>query len=526
MACCLLAPVAWAVFFKDLGSYSLVNGDEAFYQGVAEGMVESGDWLSVRFRGQPRARDAFLNAPYHYWARATLISWFGSSLWTARFLAAAFSSGLLFVACWWTARLAGAVAGLVCGLLVLTTYQLVFLHGARTGELEPLVAFFLLLSAATFARAIGGNRSFVPHHLCLLALMGLKSPLVLVALIADLGVLTMWPAARPLRNAWMRAGLLVLPLGLLWPAIQVWRLGDGAWTGIRSLLESAAHGAEERTPGRHVTYYARWLAAGAFPWSLVVPLALVHWVRTRGREAGPAAILVYPIGLLIFYLLVEQRFPWYVIPIYPFLAIIVATWLRESADRTPSLWVVITVAATLSLALLLRADPADLNPVAQRAMSVDLRLAWRPGAGVAGALGLATLLAVLVWLGRRALGRAAAPAIVAAVTVVLVSVGGVRIASGLRGLDHRSRIAEIRLEIDRQLLAGEPIDFPIVLPPDGHQAIYYFGDEFMIRFREGRAGAAAEPAGSGIPVIVGLRRAYTGGGEIRRAWLEHPGRIR
>jgi 4-amino-4-deoxy-L-arabinose transferase-like glycosyltransferase len=39
----VLVPFALVIFFFRLGSYSLVNGDEAFYQAVAEAMVDSGD---------------------------------------------------------------------------------------------------------------------------------------------------------------------------------------------------------------------------------------------------------------------------------------------------------------------------------------------------------------------------------------------------------------------------------------------------------------------------------------------------
>src|SRR5262245_2899254 len=89
----VLAALCLPVFFWGLGRYGIVNQDEAFYQAVAERMVQSGDWLRLDFRGEPRFFDSFLNSPLPHWLRAALIALFGSNLWTMRVLSAAAGAG-------------------------------------------------------------------------------------------------------------------------------------------------------------------------------------------------------------------------------------------------------------------------------------------------------------------------------------------------------------------------------------------------------------------------------------------------
>ena len=74
-----IALLAMAFLFIGIGRYGVVNADEAIYHGIAERMAETGDFLHLDFRGEPRVYDAFMNAPLHYWARAALISLFDSS---------------------------------------------------------------------------------------------------------------------------------------------------------------------------------------------------------------------------------------------------------------------------------------------------------------------------------------------------------------------------------------------------------------------------------------------------------------
>jgi hypothetical protein len=67
----------------------------------------------------------------------------------------------------------------------------------------------------TFSRALERGSSFIPHHLCIVALLGLKSPLALIPALCDLALLIGFPAARTRLWDWLKSALFVIPLGLI-----------------------------------------------------------------------------------------------------------------------------------------------------------------------------------------------------------------------------------------------------------------------------------------------------------------------
>ncbi|MCZ6464370.1 MAG: glycosyltransferase family 39 protein, partial [Proteobacteria bacterium] len=201
-----------------LGSYSLVNGDEAIYQGIAEHMVASGDWLRLEFRDRPRVYDTLMNAPLQYWARALLIAIFGSNLWTVRIGSAVLGLATVLATC----RLARSLPGggertaFLAGAIQLTTFQFVYLHSARTGELETALSFAFVLAAHLFLRATAvapGSSGFLLHHLCLVLILNLKLPVAAIPIGAELAAFALLPAARRHFGRWLRAGAVILPLG-------------------------------------------------------------------------------------------------------------------------------------------------------------------------------------------------------------------------------------------------------------------------------------------------------------------------
>ncbi len=164
------------VFYR-LGSYSVVNGDEAIYQDIALRMLDTGDWLTLRAGDEHRVYDTFMNAPIQYWARAALASTLGRNLWTMRIFSAGFALASVLMVYRLTLHMAGRRAAFLAGLIQLTTYQFLYLHSARTGELEPVLSFLFVAAAYLFIRAIEDpQRGFALHHLCLVALLNLKLP--------------------------------------------------------------------------------------------------------------------------------------------------------------------------------------------------------------------------------------------------------------------------------------------------------------------------------------------------------------
>ena len=276
-AAVLLALCVPTVLFG-LDRYSLVNGDEEIYHVVARGMVERGDFIRLQFYDEHRVYDTFMNAPLQYWARAGVIWLFGSSLFSMRILTALFAIGSVLM----TYRLARHVRddwklGFVAGLVQLTTLQFVYLHGARTGELEPVVLLLYTAIALLFLRSIEDERSFAPHHIALVLLFNVKSPTLLIPLLAEAACFALLPWTRPALSRFVRSALWILPLGTVWHVSQMLSLHSEFLAVMNEMAEEAADHAKRPDRGgrlANIGFYLRTLLFGAFPWSLLYPFAL------------------------------------------------------------------------------------------------------------------------------------------------------------------------------------------------------------------------------------------------------------
>ena len=392
----VLALLGIPVFLWGLGSYSVVNGDEGLYHTVALLMVESGDWTRLEFFGQHRVYDTFMNSPTHYWARAGLITLFGDSLWTMRVLTATF--GLLNVLLVRRLVLAilgedGRAAGFVAGLVLMTSFQFVWLHGARTGELDMFVCFLVTAAALTFLRAVRGESGFWLHHVCLALLLTTKLPAAIAPVLGELLFFAVTPGARGRFLRYTATGFAIVPLGLLWHVYQALSMGEFGET-IGKMFEEAAgkHGKGERvgTPLENLVWYANLVLFGAFPWSLVMIVGLVRvlaralWRSSGGGESvatddealGWRASLCILAGVVVFFAFVSKRFPWYILPAYPFLAAAAGAFLAALVRRAPGVVAIAVSAALVTLGGWLSV-PLDLNPFEERAPLVASDVAWR-----------------------------------------------------------------------------------------------------------------------------------------------------
>jgi len=491
------------VFFWGLGRYGVVNGDEAIYHAIAERMVATGDWLRLDFRGEPRFYDSFMNAPLHYFARAALIELFGSGRWTMRVLSAAAGAATVLATAGLAARQAGSRAALLAGLVQLSTFQFVWLHGARTGELDALATLLFVGIAWLFLRAALDGRSFVPHHLALIALAWTKLPLVLVPLAVEAGHFAASSRARPRLRAYLVSGAALAPLALSWHAVQLALWWDQV-PAVAARMWGQASGAvpDSEYVGRldNAMFYLRTLAWGAFPWSAALPFALLAALR----EPRLRALLAWPLALGVFFALVAKHYPWYVLPATPFFAIALGSWLAELPRRAaPAL---ASLAAASVVATLLCVDATPANPLAEVALVYPMRarLAGALGAPalVAGAAG-AVLAAGAMLAAQRRGGRAREVAGFAH-GHALVATAAWRGALPQRQLGHQSELDLLRAALDRARAAGQPIEFPVRVPPGSPQiARFLFGEDFEIEARATPAGTTLWLQPKGDPAVLG-----------------------
>lgn len=487
----LLVAISIPVLFLGLGEYSVVNADEAFYHDVAWTMVETGDYWRVRTGPGEHVYDTFANAPLQYWARALVISWVGPGLFGMRIGSAL--TGLLAVLATWALvwRIAGRAAGFLAGLLLLTNFQFVYLHGARTGELDSGVALLLVLIAASFLAAIRRpDRSFLFHHACVALLFGWKAPVTPIPLLGELVCFVLLPEARARLGSWVRMGVLVAPWALGWHAWQAWRLHAVLPDVVAAVGDQAGRGGSFAARlVEHADYYARRIAFGAWPQIALLPVAIASLFsgaagRTRDGGAGVRVIAIQLVAVIGFYCAIGKVGPWYVLHAYPFLAALIAIGVvdlerRRGVPIASLFW----LAAGLALIGFVSPPLVGYAPFVESAiripMPVDARTIGGLPTGVAVALAAVALWSIGAGVARR---RGSVRGVVAGATGVVVALSLLRVVAPLVDLRWTSEADALRAELDGRREAGQAIPYPIDVPPTHPWIAHYaFGHRYVMR---------------------------------------------
>ncbi|MFT5287554.1 MAG: 4-amino-4-deoxy-L-arabinose transferase-like glycosyltransferase [Planctomycetota bacterium] len=502
----LLILLGLPVFFYGLSSYSVVNGDEGIYHSISVAMLETGNWFHLDYYGQHRVYDTFMNAPLHYWGRAVLIALFGDNLWTMRLISAVF--GLLTVLAVY--RLAARLdstgdkrVALFAALILLTCFQFIYLHSARTGELDTIVAFLMIAIAISFLRAVEDKRSFVPHHLFLAALLTVKLPVALIPVIAELALFATSPALRSQFKRYVAFGFAVVPLGLVWHVVQAGDLWD-EFLAVMSEMSEEASGAKgggnaSGTLLSNFQFYVRTLIFGFFPWSLAVVPALFTAIIAIVRKSKNSETLALRLSLCfaatvwLFFALVSKRFSWYILPALPFLAISVGWWLTK-LSRGMCWTGALASALIMSFSVWLEASTNGIHPLADRTPRVPMHTVWRSVDWISvesGFLILLGLLALFFVLANQRWPVQVGRKVGAGLFGVLFLVAAVRVSVPLASLEQVSELDRFYQQVEASRLAGKPIAYPLSIPESmGYlRTKHYFGRRYRMEMRKGPRGS-------------------------------------
>lgn len=342
----LVACAAWILFAR-VGAGPLPNYDDAYYAEKAKQMLRTGDWLTPRFSGAERLD----NPPLFLWLMAASFAVMGVTSY-----AAVFWSALAGVACVaLTHRLATRLgrepfAAWGAGVVLLGTGY--FLKYANHAMFDVFLTALFLGAMLAYRRAWEGS---VRAWLVLGVLTGLgvltKSALGLFPLIvAALHVLWTGRTVHALRHGAWLAPLVAVAVVTPWYGYQLVTHREAflsehiAWL----LFERGAGHAAAAPPSEPFGYF-RELAISYWPW---LPLAACGvWIAARkafkvGPRSGPAGewdardsarlLLVWLVVVLGVMSLAREKKLWYVMSVYPALAVLSADCLTGMI-RTPHL---------------------------------------------------------------------------------------------------------------------------------------------------------------------------------------------
>jgi 4-amino-4-deoxy-L-arabinose transferase-like glycosyltransferase len=312
--------LAGALFFFKLGSFSLYDAAESTYGEFIKQIRLTGDWITLHYN----AEIIFDKPPLYFWLAAMATYVFSLNEFAIRFWSA-FSGVLLVLTTYFLGKsFYNQRTGFLSAIIVMTSFQ--FLIQSRIAELDVLLVLLLTLSFLFFWK---GYKTKKPHSFWLfyvcLALAALTKGIIGIALPATaiFLFLLMRKELKFILKMEISWGLLILfLLGAPWYLAE-WILHGQKFTEfiLGFLFLSRFKGVVAGHPGPWYYYFLA-LILGFAPWSHFLPYSL--WKTWKNRIHPPELLsLCYIIPVFLVFSIAKTKLPNYILPLYPFLAIMV-----------------------------------------------------------------------------------------------------------------------------------------------------------------------------------------------------------
>ena len=313
-----LVLISTVVLFFRLGAHRLQSWDEAIYAECAKEMLATGDYLTPYWN-----QEEFLQKPpLTIWATALLFSIFGVNEVAARSI-----SALSGVACIALIFLIGRMflsegLALIAGLILLVTPHFNFY--ARQGGMDVPLTFFILLALYAFIKAgkdprwqmlVGAAAGFAV----------LTKGVAAGPLLVTIAITVAFRRERLTRHSLMGLVLFVVIAGA-WHFAMLWvhgRLFIQEYFSEQILARSTS----VIDAGPQSPFFFLVIALyGLLPFTILLPFAAY---RVYVERRFPIVLLFFAASTLLLYSLVPTKHPWYIIPIYPVTALILASWNKS-----------------------------------------------------------------------------------------------------------------------------------------------------------------------------------------------------
>jgi len=335
-----LIPVALILFLPGRARLPAIDRDESRYMQATSQMLETHDFIDVRFQDRPR----YLQPAGIYWLEAASVAALSDPAarepWAYRVPSLLGAVAAVLLTAWIGGTLFGAPAGVVAALLLATSV----LMGAeaRMAKIDATLLAAILVAQASLLRiyldgiaGVATRRRWAALHWAALGVgLMLKGPLILlVSWGTILGL-----ALSERRVAWLRrlhAGwgfAIMLAIVLPWcVAIGVASGGDFFARSVGdNFLGKVAQG--QQAHGFPPGYYLGVFAISFWPGSLFAVLAL-PFAWAQRRAASVRFLLAWIIPTWLLFEVVATKLPHYVLPTYPAVACLTA-----AAVLAPGAW--------------------------------------------------------------------------------------------------------------------------------------------------------------------------------------------
>jgi hypothetical protein len=314
----ILVLLSFSLYFFKLGSFSLYDAAETTYGEFTKNILQTGDWLTLHYNGQI----IFDKPPLYYWLAAALSYLIGFNEWAMRFFAA-LSGVLTVITTYWLGKeFYNRRTALFSGLIVMTAFQ--FLVQSRIAELDVVLTLLMLLGIGLFYKGYrSGNRNYYLGMYFPLATGLLIKGILAVALpaFAIFLFLLFKKELGKIRELRPISGIIILAvIGLPWYIAEYLIHGQPFLDFALGFLFLARFQGVVAGHTGPWYYYFPALLLGFAPWSQFLPLSM--WLALKNWKNEPELLMLcFIIPAMIVFSVAKTKIPNYILPLYPFLAI-------------------------------------------------------------------------------------------------------------------------------------------------------------------------------------------------------------
>jgi 4-amino-4-deoxy-L-arabinose transferase-like glycosyltransferase len=367
----LLLVLCFCLYRPGLASMPPLDRDEARFMQATRQMLESGDFLRIRFQDDARNK----KPAGIYWLQAASVGLFSTpesnAAWPYRVPSLLGASAAVLLSFGFGARLIGRPAALLGAMLLASCILLV--SEAHLAKTDAMLLATVVAAQGALGEIYRRSRaeepgSFGPALVFWLAQGGgilLKGPVTPMVSVLTLAALCLvdrrWRWLGSLRPIW-GIPLVIAVVGPWFLAIQSATGGAFASEAIGHDLLGKLVGAQE-THGAPPGTYLLSMPVSFWPSSALLGLAaLVGW--RRRKETAERFLLAWIIPAWLIFELVPTKLPHYVLPLYPALALLAGQALVATSSgavtmrrRWPDamafgLWTIVALALIIGLTAL------------------------------------------------------------------------------------------------------------------------------------------------------------------------------
>jgi len=336
----LLAIFAAIYIIGNIGTGSLATWDEALYANISANMIKTGDWLVMHDRPD---KPWFDKPPLYMWCTAFFYNIFGISEFSVRFTSALFGLATVLLVYSFIKKIYDQHAALLAALLLLASPH--YLHFSKMGMMDVMLTFFTTLMIVLFWMGQDRPSCLFWSGIALLfaylakGFAAIAGPAVIFFYCLFSGNLRLL-----IKRQFTIGALISIAFILCWHLVQYFFSGPDAiksYFGFH-IFERATTSLEGHGGG--LNFYQKVIFNKNKPWGVLFYGSFLYMLWLMVRDRDKRAILVISWIAVVFTIcsVVQTKLHWYIMPIYPALAIASAVTL-EKFFRNKAFYVILSV---------------------------------------------------------------------------------------------------------------------------------------------------------------------------------------